>query len=98
MYYGLQAMGMDAAMAGNWVQLMIFLGICVGWIGSYLFRVATKQMTYARQLEEYEEAVMKKRLEELPEAELERMMDNVEKEKDMMRKRREQKQESAEQE
>ncbi len=42
MYYGLQATGMDAGMAGNYVQLVIFLGICVGWIGSYLFRVANK--------------------------------------------------------
>lgn len=42
MYYGLQATGMDAGMAGNFVQLIIFLGICIGWIGSYLFRVANK--------------------------------------------------------
>jgi hypothetical protein len=42
MYYGLQATGMEPGMAGNWVQLIIFLGICVGWISSYLFRVATK--------------------------------------------------------
>ena len=33
---------MDAGMAGNYVQLIIFMGICVGWIGSYLFRVANK--------------------------------------------------------
>jgi len=89
LYYGLQTVfGMDAAMAGNWVQLVIFLGICVGWIGSYLFRVATKQMTYARQLDDYEEAVMKKRLEELPETELENMMQNVEEEKERVRQRR----------
>lgn len=42
MYYGLQAAGMDAGMAGNWVQLIIFLGICVGWVSTYLYRVATK--------------------------------------------------------
>lgn len=42
MYYGLQAMGMDAGQAGNWVQLVIFMGICVGWVSTYLFRVATK--------------------------------------------------------
>jgi hypothetical protein len=42
MYYGLQAAGMEAGMAGNWVQLIIFLGICVGWVSTYLFRVATK--------------------------------------------------------
>lgn len=42
MYYGLQATGMDAGMAGNWTQLFIFVGLCVGWIGSYVFRVANK--------------------------------------------------------
>jgi len=42
MYYGLQAMGMDAGIAGNWVQAIIFLGICVGWVSTYLYRVATK--------------------------------------------------------
>lgn len=42
LYYGLQAAGLDAGLAGNWVQLIIFLGICVGWVGSYLFRVANK--------------------------------------------------------
>ncbi|EFN53985.1 hypothetical protein CHLNCDRAFT_13261, partial [Chlorella variabilis] len=68
LYYGLQATGMDAGMAGNWAQLIIFVGLCFGWVGSYLFRVATKQMTYVKQLEDYEEAVMRKRLEEMPEA------------------------------
>ena len=68
-------------MAGNYVQLLIFLGICVGWIGSYLYRVSTKQMTYVKQLEEYEEAVMKKRLEEMPDAVLETVMEEIEKEK-----------------
>eukprot|EP00983_Pelagomonas_calceolata_P046685 1140294-Pelagomonas_calceolata.AAC.4 len=42
LYYGLQAAGMDAGMAGNWVQLAIFVGICIGWVSTYLFRVATK--------------------------------------------------------
>lgn len=42
MYEGLQAAGMSAGMAGNWVQLIIFLGICVGWVSTYLWRVANK--------------------------------------------------------
>lgn len=42
MYEGLQATGMSAGMAGNWVQLIIFLGICVGWVSTYLYRVANK--------------------------------------------------------
>jgi len=29
-------------MAGNWVQLIIFMGICVGWVSTYVYRVATK--------------------------------------------------------
>jgi hypothetical protein len=124
MYYGLQALGMEAGYAGNWVQLIVFLGICVGWVSTYIFRVATKasrvalswaarcvhflihvcaeqdwlhsacwtarvaskpplrlslpvpglltvqQMTYVKQLEQYEEAVMRKRVEEMTEAEL----------------------------
>ncbi|KAF5839081.1 hypothetical protein DUNSADRAFT_1626 [Dunaliella salina] len=70
LYYGLQAAGMDAGMAGNWVQLAIFVGICIGWVSTYLFRVATKQMTYVKQLEDYEEAVMRKRVEEMTEDEL----------------------------
>lgn len=91
LYYGLQyAFGMDAIMAGNWAQLIIFVGLCVGWIGSYLFRVATKQMTYAKQLDDYEEAVMRKRLEELPETEFENMMMTVEEEKKMIAERRRQ--------
>jgi hypothetical protein len=78
LYYGLQAaFGMDAIMAGNYAQLIIFVGLCFGWVGSYLFRVATKQMTYAKQLEDYEEAVMQKRLEELPETELENIMQEI---------------------
>lgn len=45
MYEGLQAMGMDAGIAGNWVQATIFLGICVGWVSTYLWRVANKVST-----------------------------------------------------
>ncbi len=42
LYYGLQALGMEAGYAGNWVQLIIFMGICVGWVSTYIYRVATK--------------------------------------------------------
>lgn len=42
LYYGLQAGGMEAGIAGNYVQLAIFVGICIGWVSTYLFRVATK--------------------------------------------------------
>lgn len=90
MYYGLQAMGMEPGYAGNWVQLTIFLGICIGWVSTYLYRVATKQMTYVKQLEQYEQAVMKKRLEEMTEDELSGLLDETEEEKKRRAARRQQ--------
>lgn len=42
MYYTAQAAGVEATTAGNYVQLFIFLVICVGYISTYIFRVANK--------------------------------------------------------
>ena len=42
LYYGAQAVGIEATTAGNYVQLLIFLIICVGYISTYIFRVANK--------------------------------------------------------
>lgn len=42
LYYGLQAAGYDALVAGNIVQIFVFLGIGVGYISTYIFRVANK--------------------------------------------------------
>ena len=67
-------------MAGNYVQLIIFLFLCFGWVGSYLWRVASKNMSYAKQLEQYENAVMEKRLEEMPEAERAKLLAEAEEE------------------
>ena len=80
MYYGLQAAGVEQGMAGNYVQLIIFCFLCFGWVGSYLWRVANKDMSYAKQLEQYENAVMAKRLEEMPEAERARLLAEAEEE------------------
>ena len=122
MYYGLQAAGVSPGYAGNYVQLFVVLGLCVGWIGSYIFRVANKvikttclcrwqhsftrckvsfsadlsvhycylvvqDMTYVKQLQNYEEEVMQKRLEEMPESEREKLMASVEAEKERRRTR-----------
>lgn len=65
LYKGLQELGVSAANAGNVVQITFVLGMTLAWIGSYLFRVANKDMTYVKQLKSYEEAVMEKRLEEI---------------------------------
>lgn len=77
-YYGMLAAGVDMVVAGN-IELLVFvLGLTLAWTGSYVFRVAKKDMTYVKQLKDYEEAVMAKRLEEMPEAELEAMMEELE--------------------
>uniref|UniRef100_A0A0D9V6V8 Uncharacterized protein n=1 Tax=Leersia perrieri TaxID=77586 RepID=A0A0D9V6V8_9ORYZ len=73
--------GVDPLQAGNAVQLIIVLGMTVGWISTYMFRVANKDMTYAHQLRDYEKQVMEKRLESLTEAELQVLLEQVEEEK-----------------
>ncbi|KAJ4750968.1 transmembrane protein [Rhynchospora pubera] len=79
--YGLELLGVDPLQAGNVVQLIIVLGMTIGWIASYMFRVANKDMTYAKQLKDYEKKVMEKRLESLSEAELAALLEQVEEEK-----------------
>ncbi|KAJ4843586.1 hypothetical protein Tsubulata_040740 [Turnera subulata] len=78
---GLEYAGVDPLKAGNVVQLVLVLGLTVGWISTYIFRVGNKEMTYAQQLRDYESKVMEKRLESLSEAELEALMEQVEEEK-----------------
>eukprot|EP00250_Pteridium_aquilinum_P026435 c33009_g1_i1 orf=355-963(-) len=87
--YGLEFLGVDSLRAGNVVQLVMVLGLTVGWISTYVFRVSTKEMTYAKQLEDYENKVIQKRLEELPEAELETLLAQVEEEKQQLKQKRE---------
>lgn len=80
-YYGLQSAGIEAGQAGNFVQLGVFVILSFGWTASYLFRVINKDMTYSKQLKQYEEAVMQKRLEEMPETERSRLYEEVEAER-----------------
>ncbi|TKY61078.1 hypothetical protein E2542_SST18183 [Spatholobus suberectus] len=78
---GLEFAGVDSLQAGNVVQLVLVLGLTVGWISTYVFRVSNKEMTYAQQLRDYENKVMEKRLESLTEAELQALLEEVEEEK-----------------
>ncbi|CDO98330.1 unnamed protein product [Coffea canephora] len=78
---GLEFFGVDPLQAGNVVQLVLVLGLTVGWISTYIFRVSNKEMTYAQQLRDYESKVMEKRLESLTEAELQALLEQVEEEK-----------------
>jgi len=57
-----QLLGVDPLQAGNVVQLLVVLGMTVGWISTYMFRVANKDMTYAHQLRDYEKQVMEVRV------------------------------------
>uniref|UniRef100_A0A803P7N1 Uncharacterized protein n=1 Tax=Cannabis sativa TaxID=3483 RepID=A0A803P7N1_CANSA len=78
---GLEFVGVDPLQAGNVVQLVLVLGLTIGWISTYIFRVSNKEMTYAQQLRDYESKVMEKRLQGLTEAELEALLEQVEEEK-----------------
>eukprot|EP00850_Spirogloea_muscicola_P001807 SM000007S20767 [mRNA] locus=s7:104978:105554:+ [translate_table: standard] len=62
----------------------------LGYTATYVFRVGNKEMTYVKQLKDYEDKVMQKRLEELPEAELEAMLAEIEEEKQRLREKRKQ--------
>ncbi|KAK7320170.1 hypothetical protein RJT34_04904 [Clitoria ternatea] len=80
---GLEFAGVDPLQAGNVVQLVLVLGLTVGWISTYIFRVSNKEMTYVQQLRDYESKVMEKRLESLTEAELQALLEEVEEEKSL---------------
>jgi len=70
-------LGFDIVLAGN-VILVGYVGLgTVAWVGSYVFRVANKDMTYAQQLRDYENAVIQKRFEELSEEEVDALMGEI---------------------
>jgi len=70
--------GIDGIEAGKWIGVGFTFFVCVAWVGSYVFRVATKDMTYAKQLKDYENAVIAKRLEELDEDEVQALIEDIE--------------------
>ncbi|CAD7700555.1 unnamed protein product [Ostreobium quekettii] len=80
-YYGFQAAGVDALVAGPWTSAVVVAGLLFGWVSTYFFRVATKDMTYAKQLRDYEEGVMQKRFESLTDSEVADLMQEIEQEK-----------------
>ncbi|WP_309738789.1 MULTISPECIES: DUF3007 family protein [unclassified Chamaesiphon] len=79
-YLGLKLAGVDNINAGIWSQLVLVV-IILGWSFSYVFRVATKSMTYTQQLKDYEEAVLQKRLDELTPEELAKIQAEIERER-----------------
>mmetsp|Transcript_48493 Transcript_48493/g.58712 ORF Transcript_48493/g.58712 Transcript_48493/m.58712 type:complete len:189 (+) Transcript_48493:74-640(+) len=70
--------GFDDIEAGKWIGVGFTVLTLIGWASTYIFRVATKDMTYAKQLKEYEDAVIAKRLEELDEDEVQALVEDIE--------------------
>jgi hypothetical protein len=64
LFLGLRLLGLDGISAGIWSQVIMVGGV-VGWLLTYLVRVVTGSMTLNQQMDDYEEAVLQQRLEEL---------------------------------
>jgi Protein of unknown function (DUF3007) len=79
-YLILEKTGMDSASAGIWSQAILVGGL-VGWVVTYLFRVATSNMTYGQQRRDYEDAVFKKQLEAMTPEEIARLQEEIERER-----------------
>lgn len=72
------ATGMEETKVGAYVGAIFVLLSNVLWASTYVFRVANKDMTYAQQLRDYENAVLQKRLEELADDEINALMEEIE--------------------
>lgn len=77
LFVAFRVFGFDSTSAGIWSQA-IFISLLVVWVLSYVFRAGTGNMTLNQQLDEYEEAVLKKRLEEMSEEELAQIQSQLE--------------------
>jgi len=72
--------GVDEIDAGRYIGVGFTVVTMILWGATYIFRVATKDMTYAKQLKDYEDAVIAKRLEELDEDEVQALVEDIERE------------------
>lgn len=72
-YVVFQFLGVDSTQAGIWSQGILVLGL-IGWISTYLFRVFTNDMTYHKQVKDYEDAFFAKQLEKMSPEEIEKLM------------------------
>mmetsp|Transcript_4314 Transcript_4314/g.8992 ORF Transcript_4314/g.8992 Transcript_4314/m.8992 type:complete len:187 (-) Transcript_4314:303-863(-) len=70
--------GVDGVEAGKYIGVGFTAFATLAWVFTYIFRVATKDMTYAKQLKDYENAVIAKRLEELDEDEIQALVEEIE--------------------
>ena len=70
--------GIEDTKVGAYVGAIFVLLTNLLWASTYVFRVANKDMTYAKQLKDYENAVLQKRLEELADDEINALMEEIE--------------------
>lgn len=80
LYVVLLAIGLDNATAGIWAEAGLVVGIVV-WLLTYLLRVLTRNMTYNQQMQDYEDAVLQKRLDAMSPAELAKLQAEIEQER-----------------
>ncbi|BAQ65082.1 DUF3007 family protein [Geminocystis sp. NIES-3709] len=78
-YFIFQSIGLDATKAGIWSQVLLVLGL-IGWVLTYLFRVFTNNMTYHKQVKDYDDAFFAKQLEKMSPEEIAKLMENSESE------------------
>ncbi len=64
LFLGFRLFGLDGISAGIWSQAVMVGGV-VAWLASYLLRVVTRNMTLNQQMDDYETAVLQRRLDEL---------------------------------
>ncbi|MGD1899394.1 MAG: DUF3007 family protein [Phormidesmis sp.] len=80
LYLAFSWAGLDGLSAGIWSQVIFVAGL-LGWTATYLARALGKNMTYYQQLEDYENAVLQKRLDEMSPEEIAQLQEEVEKER-----------------
>jgi hypothetical protein len=79
-YLGLQLFGLNAQNAGIWSQVCLIAGL-IGWLATYFVRAMGKKMAYHQQREQYEQAFLQKRLDELSPEELAKIQAEIVQEK-----------------
>jgi hypothetical protein len=80
LYVVLRQIGLDNFDAGIWSQGIFLLGL-LGWVLSYLFRAVSGKMTYHKQLDDYETAILQKRLDEMSPEEIAALQAELEQDK-----------------
>ena len=78
-YLLFKGVGFDPSSAGIWSQAVLAV-VLMGWVATYLLRVASHKMTYNQQLDDYEEAVLQKRINEMTPEEWAKLQSQLDKE------------------